>query len=178
MLKKASVALCVVLIALAAHGQPESDNASTSIYYGRFKLEIPTASLANAKIFSVDGPVIKFSDSVTLGGTIITRELLQLPEDFNLALYPRYIFGLESTDLLSEDLREQFNNALRSFGISEDAEILETPYKDGTVYSACAHPSCLFFATQHAQNEHLLMLFPEGFAREEILNFMGVNSAE
>ena len=174
MFKKTAIALCAALTALSAQGQPESDGASTSIYYGRFKLEIPTTILANAKIFSVDGPVIKFSDSVTLGGTIVTRELLHLPADFDLALYPRYLFGLEPTDFLSEDLRKPFNNALRSFGISEGAEILETPYKDGTVYSACAHPSCLFFATQHAQDEHLLMLFPEGFTREEILNFMGI----
>lgn len=144
MFKQTAIALCAALTALSVHGQPESDSASTSIYYGRFKLEIPTASLANAKIFSVDGPVIKFSDSVTLGGAIVTRELLQLPADFDLALYPRYIFGLEPTDLLSEGLREPFNGALRSFGIVEDAEILETPYEEGIVYSACAHPSCLF----------------------------------
>lgn len=178
MFKKAAIALCAALTVLSANVQSENDRALTSVYYGRFKLEIPTASLEDAKIFSVDGPVIKFSDSLTLGGTVVTRELLQLPKDFDLALYPRYIFGLESTDLLPEDLQEQLSSALRSFGIAEDAEIQETPYADGKVYSACAHASCLFFATQHAQDEHLLMLFPEGFTRKEILHLLGVANAE
>ena len=178
MFKKAAIALCAALTVLSANVQSENDRALTSFYYGRFELEIPTASLADAKIFSVDGPVIKFSDSLTLGGTVVTRELLQLPKDFDLALYPRYIFGLEPTDRLPEDLQKQLSGALRSFGIAEDAAVRETPYEEGKIYSACAHTTCLFFAAQHAQDDHLLMLFPEGFTHKEILHLMGVANAE
>src|SRR5690606_24473050 len=125
-----------------------------------------------------DGPALTISDSLTLGGTLVTREVLQLPADFNLALYPRYIFGIEPTDRLPEDLQKQLSSALRSFGIAEDAAIRETPYEEGKIYSACAHTACLFFATQHAQDDHLLMLFPEGFTHKEILHLMGVANAE
>lgn len=179
MLRIITFAIAAALTApLFAYSETDSHAASTSVYYGRFKLTIPTSSLADAKILSIDGPVIKFSDSMILAGTNATRDLLELPVDFNLALYPRYVLGLESTASLPEDLRRSLEGTLRSFGIPQDAEIVEVRHGEGTVYSACAYPSCLFFATQHAQNEHLLMLFPEGFTREEIQNFLEVSDAE
>lgn len=162
MLKIITFAIAAALtVPLFAYGETDSHAASTSVYYGRFKLTIPTSSLAGAKILSVDGPVIKFSDSMTLAGTNATRDLLGLPVDFNLALYPRYVLGLESTASLPEDLRRSLEGTLRSFGIPQDAEIVEIRHEEGTVYSACAYPSCLFFATQHHKMSTCSCCFPK-----------------
>src|SRR5690606_9027440 len=177
MLKKIVLALTVALATASVHGK-HADSKTTSIFYGRFELKVPTHQLAGAKILSVDGPVIKFSDSVILAGTIATHETLGLPEDFELARYPRYIFGLETTDSLSGELKQVLEGALGSFGIGAGAETAAIEHERGVVYSACLFPSCLIFATRAAEPEQLLMLFPEGFSRDEILGFMGVSDVE
>lgn len=176
MLKKIVLALTVALATASVHGK-HADSKTTSIFYGRFELKVPTHQLAGAKILSVDGPVIKFSDSVILAGTIATHETLGLPEDFELARYPRYIFGLETTDSLSGELKQVLEGALGSFGIGAGAETAAIEHERGVVYSACLFPSCLIFATRAAEPEQLLMLFPEGFSRDEILGFLGVSLA-
>ena len=76
MLKKIALALTVALATASVHGE-HADSETTSIFYGRFELKVPTHQLAGAKILSVDGPVIKFSDSVILAGTIATHEKRQ-----------------------------------------------------------------------------------------------------
>lgn len=139
---------------------------------------VPDPFSSGAKILSVDGPVIKFSDSITLAGTIATHETLGLPEDFDLARYPRYIFGLDATDSLPGELKHVLEGVLGSFGIGPDAETAEIEHERGVIYSACLFPSCLIFATNPAEPEQLLMLFPDGFSRGEVLEFMGVNDAE
>jgi len=177
MLKKFILAVSVALAAVPVHGE-HAESKTTSIFYGRFELKLPTHQLAGAKILSVDGPVIKFSDSVILAGTVATHETLGLPEDFELARYPRYILGLDATDSLPEEVKQALDGALGSFGIGPDAETAEIEHERGVVYSACLFPSCLIFATRPAEPEQLLMLFPEGFSRSEIVGFMGVSDAE
>lgn len=177
MLKKAILTMLVAWAVPPAYSEQGGRN-TTSIYYGRFELKVPTEQLAGAKILSVDGPVIKFSDSEILAGTNATHGTLGLPEGFELARYPRYVFGLESTASLPEELRLTLEGALGSFGIASDAEIAEIQNDRGAIYSACSFPSCLIFATSRAQPEKLLMLFPEGFTRSDILGFMGVSDAE
>ncbi|WP_462381930.1 hypothetical protein [Pseudomonas sp. Marseille-QA0892] len=76
MLKKIVLALTVALVTASVHGE-HADSKTTSIFYGRFELKVPTHQLAGAEILSVDGPVIKFSDSVILAGTIATHEKRQ-----------------------------------------------------------------------------------------------------
>lgn len=178
MFKKIVLTLLSVLVGACTQAQQETETAITNVHYGKFTLTIPTMRLESASILSVDGPVIRFEDEVSLGGAPATRELLELPVDFDLTRYPRYVFHLESTDGMPEDLQHLLDTALQSFGINADAEIMETPYRDGIIYSACSHPSCLIFATQNAQDEHILMLYPEGLTRNEILGFMGVQDAE
>ncbi len=178
MVKTIAFTLLIALVGACTQAKQDRELPITKVHYGRFTLSIPTMRLESASVLSVDGPVIRFEDDVSLGGAAATRKLLELPEDFDLARYPRYVFGLESTDGLPEDVRHLLDTALQSFGLGADAEILETPYPDGIIYSACAYPSCLVFATQNAQDEHILMLYPEGLTLKEILGFMGVQDAE
>src|SRR5690554_8023871 len=116
MLKKIVLALTVALATASVHGK-HADSKTTSIFYGRFELKVPTHQLAGAKILSVDGPVIKLSDSVILAGTIATHETLGLPEDLELARYPRYIFGLQTTDSRPGQSKQVLDAARASLGI-------------------------------------------------------------
>lgn len=173
MFKQFSFALLAVLSVGCVNSETTRITESTSLHYSAyFKLAIPTSSLAGAKILPSAGPLIKFSDSVMMGGEITTREQDELPEDFNLSLYPRYLLGLEPTDLLPEDLRWSFDNSLSAFGVTPAAVVTETPYGQGTVYSACDAPSCLVFVVQHAQDEQILMLNTKGFGLADILAFL------
>lgn len=173
MSKQFSFVLLAILAAGCVNEKTVKVSDTTSLHYSPyFKLVIPTSSLIGAKILPSAGPLIKFSDSVVMSGAVTTREQDELPEDFNLSLYPRYLLGLEATDSLPENLRWSFDNSLGAFGVTPAAVITETPYEEGTVYSACDAPSCLVFVVQDAQDEQILMLNTKGFALADILSFL------
>ncbi|WP_285260814.1 hypothetical protein [Halopseudomonas bauzanensis] len=177
MLKTLIVGALIALLTVSAHSASNNDAHLTTIDYSPYyQLTIPTTNLAGAKIFSGAGPVIKFSNSMKLGGWVTTGEEDGVPEGFDLALYPRYVLGLDSTDELPADLQRLFS--LRAFGISRDAVIAEEPYRKGTLYSACDYSSCLFFVTHQAQNEHILVLKTEGFSITSIRSFLEADHAE
>lgn len=172
--KIATGALVGLLLSMSIHGETATPADYTTVHYGAFSLNIPTKELAGASLLSVDGPVIKFSDSKVLGGVAATTALLELPKDFDLHSYPRLVLGLKSTASLPVALRARFDNALESFGLGTEPEIVEITHDSGMLYTACAYPSCLIFATQQDLAEHILMLYPEGFHAEEVLGFLGV----
>lgn len=157
---------------------PRIPGATTLHYSPYFKLVLPTEMLTDAKILPSAGPLIKFSDSMMLGGTITTKEQDELPKDFDLHLYPRYLLGLEPTDSLPPKLSQSFDNSRPAFGITPGAAINETPYGKGLVYSACDPVSCLIFVIQHQQNEQILMLNTKGFDLTSILSYLENNDAE
>lgn len=177
MFKTLIIGALTALLAVNAHSASDSAGHLTTIDYSPYyQLTIPTADLAGAKIFAGVGPAIRFSDSLRLGGWVTSGEEDGVPEGFDLALYPRYVLGLDATDELPADLQRLFS--LRAFGVSQDAAIAEKPYRNGMLYSACDYPSCLFFVTHHAQNEHILVLKTEGFSINSILSFLEADHVE
>lgn len=177
MFKALIVGALAALVAVSVHSGPDQDAHLTTIDYSPYyQLTIPTSNLAGARFFSAMGPSIRFSDSVRLGGWVTNGEEDGLPEGFDLALYPRYVLGLDASDALPADMQRLFS--LRAYGISQNALIAEDRYKNGILYSACDYPTCLFFVTHQAQNEHILILKSEGFDTKQILGFLEESNAE
>lgn len=173
MLRKFILFVFSGLASICAHGEVEDRSHFTHVDYGLFQLTIPSADLIGARISSLDGPVIRFSNSTSLLGSAATRQLLEVPEEFDLRLYPQYALGIKSTESFSGELRNILDNSLLPFGISAAARVVEAPYKDGMTYSICDDVFCVFFATQDAQDQHILLLNSKGIDREKILDFMG-----
>lgn len=155
--------------------QPELDPL-TIRYSGTFKLELPALAAAGASILYADGPSLRLQGGEVISSMIVTRDLEALPENFNLALYPRYLFGLDADPALLPDLQRSFAQSLPALGLGEKPEITVSERSDAHFYSACGdNQRCVTFVVSPGQKHHILMLSTESLSAAVLIDMVGVN---
>ncbi|MEH6500796.1 MAG: hypothetical protein V7751_15540 [Pseudoalteromonas distincta] len=168
-----------VMAALLITGMEAQATGLTKIFFsGYFSVSIPTESLDGATIFHSDGPGIKFSDGRHFAGALITREQESLGDEFELADYPLYLFGLKDTETLDQQEAEKFTRSLAELRASLGHPAFEQiTINDATVYFACAD-RCEAIVVQHQQDEHLLHITSRGFSQSDLIAILqGGNDA-
>jgi len=147
-----------------------STKITTIIYSGSFKLDLPTNNLAKAKILSIDGPSIKFSNNSTISGLIITKELESLPLSFNLHDYPSYSLGLKSTKKLPEIFQNKFLRSSDEIKKTYKPPQVFTDINNGKdIYIACNNDSCIEFIVNKDIADQILMITTSGFTQKQLI---------
>lgn len=173
-----SVALSLVLLQ-GCEQKRHSETSMTTVQFGaHYRLEIETQALEGATIASADGPLIKFADQKWVSGSIVDRELEDLPATFDLSTYPRLLFQTAPLTHLPDEDQQRFLRSAANFGIGEaDTQISEHEGTGFTVVSACQKQSCTSFVIQANQNEQILMLVSEGLDPLEVSHLAGGHDA-
>ncbi len=147
---------------------------TTAFYYSaHFYLTIPTEQLAGAQIVASDGPAIRFKSGQQLSALLITRELDNLPDSFNLHFYPEYILGLRKLDSLSKQLQEKFiisQQAIMNSHAYPKAEIHAGG--DEKLYTSCGIQECIGFMVSSNVNSQVLMINGIGFTKSEFIKIL------
>lgn len=166
----------IMLVGCAEVTDKQEQNPLTIHYSGTFKLKLPASALTGASILYADGPSVMLQGGEVISGVIVTRELEELPEHFDLALYPRYLLGLDAPPLLSPKLQESFTRSLPALGLGAKPAITEAQHDGRHFYSACGDSQrCVMFMVSSDQKQHLLMLDTEALNPAELMEMIGFN---
>ena len=170
MVKGLLLILALAMTAGCAAATPSDAYTTTFHYSAYFRLTLPTSSLQGAKVFGDDGPAIKFRDGRSIAALVLTREYETLPAEFDLSSYPKYLFGMESTENLPTDIRGRFERSRSELQHSLDSpQISSVRAGDAMVYAACGARECVLFVTQERQNDQILMITSNGITATEII---------
>lgn len=149
-----------------------SEDQSTAIRFGlKSTIYIPTELLSNAKIirnFNPDSLLIIMKEKSALSITPLSRETLELSEEFNLREFPEYAFMLKSPveiAALTESDRKSvaaFSSVFGSTAEGEQVEFDTLELESGLLYTRCGQFGCHNFLSESSQNEEILMLESSG----------------
>lgn len=161
----------LALLALLAGCAGKSQ--STISYSGAFSLKVPTHTLSDATVFSVDGLSVAWPGSRLISGLVITRDLEALPPDFDLRDYPRYALGMKSVESLEEDIATVFDNSAKEFDYSFGLEsVVERSIRDLKIYSACKKSKCMAFVIRDGVDDHILSIYTQKISEKEFTNLI------
>jgi hypothetical protein len=161
-----------ILLAISAASCSVNKNVGFS-YSGTFKALFPLGELSGATIFTADALSFKTIDGDVISGSILYREVDNIPMDFDMRSYPEIIFGFKEYTGSSKALMEKFSNTRMAFEHSYSLTNVSAENNNGvTRYSTCKNKSCLGFVVKNSFSDHILMVFSEGLAKEDFVKLI------
>ena len=143
------------------------------LYSSKFKISLPTSFMAKATVFYSDELGVKSSLGKVFSGQIVSNEKDNLPESFDIRLYPEYLFKIRPTTDLSDDLAISFDNTTSEINYSYDLNSLEIKKENTqTIYSLCKLNECFAIVVKNDFNEHIFYAHTQGIGRTELTTIL------
>jgi hypothetical protein len=103
-----------ILIALVAQSfaQPLQErtrckNSASLVFSASYALCLPLSFYRDAAIVAIDGLTVKYADGPFFFGQILLPATVDLPGEFDMRLFPRYLYGLAAAENLPHAQREK-----------------------------------------------------------------------
>lgn len=158
-----------ILLAISVASCSTNKNVGFS-YSGTFKALFPLGELSGATIFTADALSFKTIDGDVISGSIVYREVGNIPMDFDMRTYPEMVLGLKKHIGLNRELGEKFSNTKIAYEHSYDLADISIEIENGvTRYGTCKNNRCLGFLVKNTFENHILMVSAEGLNKEKFL---------
>lgn len=160
----------VFLFLLAGHSSVNAAN-TTLFFSGDFKLILPSTMFANATVLTADPRSISLTvgQGGYLGGQIIDGSTENLPEEFDIREYPKYLFKTGTKGDLKKELADSLSESAKGLDYQYGLDNLSIK-KIGhtTIYSVCSSTECLAFAVKDFLKDHIFSVFSSGIKATEL----------
>jgi len=150
-----------------------SQNVTNLKYGSEFTIALPSHYMNDSTIFYSDELGLKTSTGKVIAGQTVSHEKDQLPDNFDMRLYPEYLLKLRPISGLSQDIAEKFENTSSEIDDSYGLKSLEIKKEQGrTVYSVCKADACLAFVVISDFKDHIFYAHTMKIPREEFINLL------
>lgn len=146
----------------------------TNLKYGsEFSIALPSQYVEGATVFYGDELGVKTSAGKVIAGQVVTNEKDNLPDDFDIRLYPEYLLKLRPATELSEEVAKKFKRTTSEIDDSYGLGSLEVKKEaQVTIYSVCKNEACLAFVVKPSFRDHIFYAHSQKIARAEFIDLL------
>ena len=165
--------ICITALLSACAHQNTSQNTTTISYSGPFQISLPSNFMDGSTVFYSGEIGVKQSSGHVLIGKALSPEEDDLPESFDMRLYPEYLLRIRPTTDLSDEDAKRFYNSSIDIDNDYDLNSLDIKKDDNkTIYSLCKQNNCYAMIVKNNFQEHIFYVYTQGIGKTEFTEIL------